>query len=159
MTTATTTLSKMCACFRRMAMEFPSDAPAFSVNGTRTVRVMSMHDGDTFTAIFKFEQAFYKFPVRLARIDTAEMTSKDPRAYLARNRLFEMITSSSGQDTFGWRKKDFDRYFNMNPTCLTITCTGMDKYGRVLADVGDFAETLVKEKLAYWYDGGTKMEF
>jgi endonuclease YncB( thermonuclease family) len=146
----------MCACFK---MEFPSDAPAFSVNGTRTVRVVSMHDGDTFTSIFRFEQAFYKFSVRLGRIDTAEMTSKDPRAYIARNRLFEMITSSSGQDTFGWRKKDFDNYFNRNPTHLTINCTGMDKYGRVLADVGDFAETLVKEKLAYWYDGGTKTGF
>jgi len=146
----------MCACFKDK-MEFPSDASPFSLNGTRTVRVVSMHDGDTFTAIFRFEQAFYKFPVRLARIDTPEMTSKDPRAYIARNRLFEMITASSTkQDTFAWRKKDFDSFFNRNPTHLTINCTGMDKYGRVLADVGDFADTLVNEKLAYWYDGGKK---
>ena len=136
---------------------FPSDAPAFSLNGTRTVRVVSMHDGDTFTAVFRFESAFYKFPVRLARIDTPEMTSKDPRAYLARNRLFELITSSAtGADTMSWKKKDFDTYFGLNPTYLTINCNGMDKYGRVLADVGTFAETLVNEKLAYWYDGGKK---
>lgn len=137
-------------------MDFPSDAPPFSLNGTRTVRVVSMHDGDTFTAVFRFESMFYKFSVRLGRIDTPEMTSKDPRAYLARNRLFEMITNTTNQDTFAWRKKDFDSYFATHPTHLTINCTGMDKYGRVLADVGDFAETLVKEKLAYWYDGGKK---
>lgn len=139
--------------------DFPSDAPWFSLNGTRTVRVVSMHDGDTFTAIFRFESAYYKFPVRLGRIDTPEMTSKDPRAYMARNRLFEMITSTDNGDTIAWRKKDFDSYFAVHPTYLTINCTGMDKYGRVLADVGEFADTLVKEKLAHWYDGGTKETF
>jgi endonuclease YncB( thermonuclease family) len=140
-------------------MDFPSDAPWFSLNDTRTVRVVSMHDGDTFTAVFRFEEAFYKFPVRLARIDTPEMTSKNPLAYVARNRLFELITSSSPQDTIQWRKKDFDSYFSLKPTYLTINCTGMDKYGRVLADVGEFADILVRENLAYWYDGGTKLKF
>jgi endonuclease YncB( thermonuclease family) len=141
-------------------IDFPSDAPWFSLNGTRTVRVVSMHDGDTFTAVFRFEEAFYKFPVRLARIDTPEMTSKNPLAYVARNRLFELITSSpSPQDTIQWRKKDFDSYFASKPTHLTINCTGMDKYGRVLADVGEFADILVRENLAYWYDGGKKLSF
>ena len=154
----TTLLNKMCA---RLKMEFPSDAPSFSLNGTRTVRVVSMHDGDTFTAIFRFDNAFYKFPVRLGRIDTCEMTSENhelkARAFLARNRLFEMITGTNA-DTLSWRKKNFDNYFGAHPTCITMNCTGMDKYGRVLADVGDFAETLVKEKLAYWYDGGKKLK-
>jgi len=143
-------------------MNFPSDAPNFSLNGTRTVRVVSLHDGDTFTAVFRFEEAFYKFHVRLARIDTCEMTSKDPvlksKAFLGRNRLFNLITNSN-TDTITWRKKDFDSFFAINPTYLTINCNEMDKYGRVLADVGDFAEILVKEGLANWYDGGTKLPF
>lgn len=158
--TTTTRLNKMCTDFRRM--EFPFDAPKFSLSGTRTVRVVSLHDGDTFTAIFRFEEeAFYKFSVRLARIDTPEMTSKDPvvksRAFLSRNRLFELMTRRFAE-TIEWRKKDFDEYFRQNPTFLTINCSDeMDKYGRVLCDAGDFAETLVREKHAYWYDGGKKL--
>lgn len=140
-------------------MEFPSDAPDFSLSGTKTVRVISLHDGDTFTAIFRFENAFYKFHVRLARIDTPEMTSKDPKAFLARNKLFSMVTKNEKVDTITWRKKDFDSYFKLNPTYITINCNEMDKYGRILADIGDFAETLVKEGLANWYDGGKKLPF
>jgi endonuclease YncB( thermonuclease family) len=141
--------------------EFPDDAPNFSLRGTRTVRVISLHDGDTFTAIFRFEESFYKFSVRLGRIDTCEMTTTNSdlklRALLARNRLFELITGTHA-DTIQWTKKNFDDYFRRNPTHLTINCANeMDKYGRVLCDVGDFAETLVREKLAFWYDGGKKL--
>lgn len=144
-----------------MSVDFPSNAPSFSLDGTRTVRVVSLHDGDTFTGIFKFESGFYKFSVRLARIDTCEMTSKNTtiksKALLARNRLFELITNTRA-DTIDWKKKEFDDYFIKHPTYITINCKSeMDKYGRVLADVGDFAETLVKEKFAYWYEGGKKL--
>jgi hypothetical protein len=123
--------------------EFPSDAPLFSINGTKTVRVVSMHDGIKFDAVFRFDSEFYKFPVIIGNIDDVS----GPLVYMARNKLFEMITSSQNVDTVTWRKKDFDNYFNVHPTYLTINCTGMDKYGRVLADVGDFAETLLNEKL------------
>ncbi len=144
-----------------MTNTFPADAPWFSLNGTRTVRVVSIHDGDTFTAIFRFDNAFYKFPVRLARIDTCEMTSKNTllktKAFLARDKMFELITGHKDTDTVMWRKREFDEYFQKNETYLTINCTEMDKYGRVLADVGTFAETLVEQKLAYWYDGGKKL--
>lgn len=142
-------------------MSFPYDAPWFSLDGQRTVRVISLHDGDTFTAVFKFEGTFYKFPVRLNRIDTAEMTTKNTilktKAFLARDKLFELITGRKDTDTVTWHKKDFDDYFQNNETYLKITCEGMDKYGRVLASVENFAETLVQQKLAYWYDGGKKL--
>lgn len=141
---------------------FPSDAPWFSLNGSRTARVVSIHDGDTFTAIFEFgDGSFYKFPVRLNRIDTAEMTSKNTilktKAFLARDKLFELITQRKDIDTVMWRKKDFDDYFQKNDTQIIVNCVNMDKYGRVLADASNFAETLVEQKLAYWYDGGTKL--
>lgn len=140
---------------------YPADAPWFSLNGTRSVRVVSLHDGDTFTGVFRFDSAFYKFPVRLNRIDTCEMTSKNTilktKAFLARDKLFELITGRKDTDTVTWRKKDFDDYFQKNETYLTINCVEMDKYGRVLADAGDFADVLVQQKLAYWYDGGKKL--
>lgn len=143
-------------------ISFPSDAPWFSMDGTRTVRVVSIHDGDTFTAIFNFvDGSFYKFPVRINRIDTPEMTSKNTilktKAFLARDKLFELITNKNYTDTVMWRKKEFDDYFQRNETYLTINCVNMDKYGRVLADVGNFADILVQQKVAYWYDGGKKL--
>ena len=142
-------------------MEFPSTAPLFSVQGTQTARILSLHDGDTFTAIMKLETSFYKFPVRVARIDTAEMTSKDTilktKAFMARDKMFRLLTGKTNVDTISWRKKDFDSYFQNNNTVITLDCKEMDKYGRVLADVSDFAEILVREKLAYWYDGGKKL--
>lgn len=142
-------------------MEFPSDAPQFSLQGTHEARVVSLHDGDTFTAIVRLETTFYKFPIRIAKLDTCEMTSKDPllktKAFMARDKLFSLITGSSTIDTIEWRKKDFDAYFQKNTTMITLNCTEMDKYGRVLADLTHFANVLIREKLAYVYDGGKKL--
>lgn len=141
-------------------MEFPSDAPVFSLSGTRTCRVISLHDGDTFTAIFRFGDAYYKFSVRLGKIDTCEMTSKNPviksKALLARNKLFNLLADKNNVDTLTWKKSDFDDFFRRYPTYVTVNCNEMDKYGRVLVDIKDYADILVKEKLAYWYDGGKK---
>ena len=88
------------------------------------------------------------------------MTSKDEklrsRAFLARERLFELITGQK-IDTLAWRKSDFDKYFETNYTTVMMNCKELDKYGRVLADVSNFSDILVNEKLAYRYDGGTKL--
>jgi len=144
-----------------MESTFPSDAPAFSLQGTHAARVTSLHDGDTFTAIVKLETTFYKFPIRIARIDTCEMTSKDPilrtKALMARDKLFSLLTGVTNIDTIVWRKKDFDGYFQKNTTMITLDCKEMDKYGRVLVDLTQLADILVREKLAYWYDGGKKL--
>lgn len=139
---------------------YPADAPVFSLRGTHTGRVVSIHDGDTFTCVIKLGETFYKFPVRIAEIDTCEMTSKDPllrtKAFMARDRLFGLLTKRSDVDTIEWRKKDFDEYFQKNYVLATLECQDMDKYGRVLAHVEYIADTLVREKLAYAYDGGKK---
>ena len=141
-------------------MEFPSTAPQFSLQGVHTGRVVSLHDGDTFTAIVKLGETFYKFSVRLSGIDTCEMTSKDEvlkaKAFMARDRFFNLITNFK-VDTLAWRKKDFDEYFQRNYTLVTMNCKEMDKYGRVLSDVNNFADILIGEKLAYEYNGGTKL--
>jgi endonuclease YncB( thermonuclease family) len=141
-------------------MEFPSTAPQFSLQGVHTGRVVSLHDGDTFTAIVKLGDTFYKFNVRLAGIDTCEMTSKDDvmkaKAFMARDRFFNLITNCK-IDTITWKKKDFDEYFQRNYTIITMNCKEMDKYGRVLSDVSNFGDILIREKLAYVYNGGTKL--
>jgi endonuclease YncB( thermonuclease family) len=89
------------------------------------------------------------------------MTSKDTvlktKAFMARDKLFSLITGKTSIDTISWRKKEFDEYFQKNVTIIVLECKDMDKYGRVLADVSNFADVLVREKLAYWYDGGKKL--
>lgn len=141
-------------------MKIPGDAPKFSLQGSQTGRVVGIHDGDTITCIVELEDSFYKFPIRISGIDTCEMTSRDSllrsKAFMARHRLFELITGNFTVDTLGWRKKDFDNYFQKNYTLVQLECKEMDKYGRVLADIGNFGEILVKEGLAFVYDGGRK---
>lgn len=138
----------------------PFSAPFFALRGIYTGRVVSLHDGDTFTCIIPFAYEYYKFPIRLAGIDTAEITSKDiilkSKALLARNRLFSLITGKD-IDTIDWRRSDFEKYFENNYVTVMLNCKDLDKYGRVLADVSDFCDTLVNEKHAYRYDGGTKL--
>lgn len=141
-------------------MEIPYDAPKFSLQGIHKARVVSIHDGDTITCIIPFETSFYKFSIRLAGIDTCEMTSKNNlakvKAFLARGRLFQLITDTN-IDTIEWKKRDFDDYFAKYYTTITLECTEMDKYGRVLANISNFADILIHEKLAYRYDGGKKL--
>ena len=138
----------------------PFSAPTFSLRGVYTGRIVSLHDGDTFTSVVPFFDTFYKFSIRLNGIDTAEMTSKDhilkSKAFLARDRLFGLLTGNN-LDTLSWRKSDFDKYFESNYTTIMMNCKELDKYGRVLADVSNFSDILVNEKLAYRYDGGTKL--
>lgn len=149
-------------CLIKTKKMIPSKASNFTVTGTKTARVVGMHDGDTMNCVFEFGGAYYKFPVRMNGIDTPEMTSKDPilkhRALSARNRLFSLVTDRP-QSTLAWTKKDFDKYFEDNYTTVILECKGLDKYGRVLADVGSptFSSILVKEGHAYVYTGQTKM--
>lgn len=141
-------------------MKIPGDAPKFSLQGSHTGRVVSIHDGDTITCIIEFEDSFYKFPIRLNGIDTCEMTSKDPslrsKAFMARHRLFQLLTRDTKMDTLGWRKKEFDNYFQNNYTIAELDCKEMDKYGRVLANIENYGDVLVGEGLAFRYDGGRK---
>ena len=138
----------------------PFSAPTFALRGVYTARVVSLHDGDTFSCVIPFVDSFYKFSIRLNGIDTAEMTSKDlilkSKALLARNRLFGLLTGEH-LDTLDWRKSDFDKYFESHYTTVLMNCKDTDKYGRILADVSNYSDLLVSEKLAYRYDGGTKL--
>jgi len=137
-------------------MFIPYDVPVFTILGDFTARITSMHDGDTFTCVFFYSGRFHKFHARINGIDTPEMASKDPRAFEARHRLFQLLTGTSTVLTQEWKKKDFDDYFSKNYTEVPITCTGLDKYGRLLVNSGTITDTLIREELAHSYQGQTK---
>lgn len=143
----------------------PFDAPAFTITGSHIIRVVGLHDGDTINAVMMFNGRYNRFSLRLDGIDTPEMTSKDPaikeKALAARQRLFNLITGNFS-NTFEWKKKDFDSWFKQNDTIIRANINGLDKYGRLLAQLGGnrpFADILVNEGLANRYDGGTKQQF
>ena len=125
----------------------------FSLNGTKCWgRVVDIYDGDTIKVVLPFDQrSFYKFNARLYGIDTPELKSDDEKikklGLKAKERLAQLI---------GWEKE------GTTVAVVWVECLEWDKYGRLLINIREnpggesFGDTLIKEKLAYAYDGGKK---
>ena len=136
----------------------------FSLKNTECyARVVQIHDGDTLTAILPVFGSYYRFSVRLNGIDTCEIKSKNEATQKlsvnARNRLVNVVTGRIASEI-----GDVKRYLMNNVALVYVKCNDFDKYGRVLATVckslGDsksFSDILVNEKLAYVYEGKTKL--
>lgn len=136
-------------------------------------RIVSIYDGDTCTCILPIDKKFYKFTVRLAEIDTCEMTSKNndnkQLALEARKRLCQLISSDFDDIDLNITKKDLTEKLNKKCYTIKIKCGDFDKYGRLLAWLYNkdsvttvpieqsFNHILIKEKLAYKYEGKTKL--
>ena len=136
-----------------------------------SARVVDIYDGDTITCVIPIFTNFYKFHIRLYDIDTCEMKSKEEEnkklAYKARNRMVEMITNKIvfNKD----KRKEIRSLLNQHTYMVKIKCGDFDKYGRLLAWIfpynsdlnikveDSFNHLLVKEKLAYFYKGDTKL--
>lgn len=137
-------------------------APKFSLKDTECfARVVQIHDGDTLTAVIPLLNQFYKFSVRLAGVDTCEISSATEEnkilASKAKNRLIELVTQKTAET-------DLKTYLLNNVELVYLSCQDFDKYGRVLATVKKtkedsecFSQILIKEKLAYSYDGKKKL--
>ena len=143
------------------------NTPSFTLeNQIYTAKVIDIYDGDTVTCVMRIFDNHYKFKVRLAEIDTCELTSKNREHGLrARMRLYELITNSSSQNIDIHLPRINLRKLLSNQECLiTLKCGKFDKYGRLLGwlytlsnpDTSSFNETLVTEKLAYPYFGDKK---
>ena len=132
------------------------------------IRIIDVHDGDSVKAVVEvFPGCFVKTSIRLNGIDTCEITNKNASihelALAGRNRLIQLVTRSDactiGKDS---KKKDIVALLESNVFMVYCNFHGMDKYGRVLADLksapGDvsFNIILLNEVLALPYNGGTK---
>lgn len=119
----------------------------FNLNGTKCyTKVLHITDGDTIkVAIYLFNN-YYKFNVRLNGIDTCETKSKNDKnkelGIKAKERLKDLIENK----------------------IIWIKCYNFDKYGRLLADIyqddqelKSYSDILLEEKLAYKYEGKTKL--
>lgn len=144
------------------------DTPELSLKGIQTLaRVVSVYDGDTMTLVIPFKGDCYKFNCRLAGIDTCEIKSKVQKnkdtAVQARNRLLQLMGLDVKELNAAYTRSQIQKMLSDTVTLVNIDCYDFDKYGRVLVDVYDKTRTtnivrcLLEEKLAYKYDGTTKL--
>lgn len=111
-----------------------------------------------------------KFKCRLNGLDTPEMkpslknsdrVAEIHAAHKSRNRLMQMITNCSFDQTKELSKKECQDLVDQNTKIITVECLEFDKYGRLLVKLFygynvTANNTLIAEGLAKPYDGGTK---
>jgi len=147
---------------------FNNDTPIFTMNGMKTyARVVNVIDGDTLSLVIPLFDKYFKFTVRIYGIDTCEIHSNDAeikdKGLKAKYRVIEMLSKKDVKDVLCISRKQIIDLFNNNMSIVWIECLDFDKYGRLLANVffdnktKSIADILVAEKLAYRYDGGTKL--
>lgn len=150
-----------------------------ALDGVDTIaRVVSLHDGDTLTAVFEALGGFYKINVRLDGIDAPEMNATSPAnrmvAVLARDRLLALVIGENQGAAAAARrasvdagdKNPIDALLDADVYVARIQCGRCEKYGRLLGKVSSafsdalspsFGDVLVMERLALRYRGGKKM--
>ena len=139
----------------------------FSLNGIKTyARLVDVHDGDTAKVVFKIFDKYYKFIIRISGIDTAELRSKNDflkqKSLEARNRVINFLSNDTIKIYNDTSSKDIQNLLNQNLIIVYINCFEFDKYGRLLVDLQNInfesiSSVLINEKLAYKYEGDTKL--
>lgn len=134
------------------------DAPTLSkllCDHATWARVVDILDGDTVIVVFEFLGTPLKWNVRLNGIDTCELKSKDADAQdlatLAQKRLFQLLVARANTDDVDacksmmpTNRQAVRSYLQCNQTIVFMTCRGIDKYGRLLADL--YAQTSSREE-------------
>jgi endonuclease YncB( thermonuclease family) len=144
--------------------QYGGSTPELSFNGLKSYgRLIDIYDGDTIKVILPIFDSYYKFTIRLNGIDTCEIRSKDKvlqdNALKARDRLFELLTNNKVNT-----KNDIKNILESDVYLVWVECCNKDKYGRILANIyknkdteKSVSEILLEEKLAYKYEGKTKL--
>jgi endonuclease YncB( thermonuclease family) len=148
---------------------FNNKTPFFTLSGLKTpARIVNVVDGDTLTLIIPIFDSYYKFYTRISGIDTCETHSKDEKikelGLKAKYRVLELLLSPPKNiiEIMGITNKQIIDIFDKDVYIINIECGDFDKYGRLLANVfindgRSIASVLLEEKLAYKYDGKTKL--
>ena len=114
--------------------------------------IVSVYDGDTFTAAIRYNSEIVRVKCRILGIDTPEMKPLKNKP----NRDEEIKKAKEAKSVV--EKMILHKYIKLN-------VTGLDKYGRFLVSVNcpdtnkPISDILISKNLAYSYDGGTKQTF
>ena len=126
----------------------------FSFQGqTKLIKVVSVYDADTMNVVLDINGKKYIETLRMYGIDSAELHPKK----INQDREDEIKIACKGRE-------------RLIELCLNklvyVYCDGWDKYGRLLGTVyldkkmvESVNELLIKENLAYEYDGKKKKHF
>ena len=138
-------------------------------------RVVDIYDGDTITCVLSINKKYYNFKVRLAGIDTCELKSKNEDNKLlavnAKKRLCQLIIPDFDFNDKNNKElnKGLDKILNEKCYIIKIRLGEFDLYGRILGWLYNkdskinppieesFNHILIKENLAYKYEGKTKL--
>jgi len=145
-------ISMNCCCNNQLKNIKCYELNYFSFNGYKCkAKIVSVYDGDTFTACFKYNGEIIKYRFRTFGYDSPEMKplkSKANReeekknAIIARNKFKEII--------------NFD-----NNELVDLEMLKFDKYGRILVNVFknniNVNQWMIKNNYGYPYFGGTKL--
>jgi endonuclease YncB( thermonuclease family) len=107
-------------------------------------KIVKIYDGDTITIGTKIKGIYYKFSVRLPRVDTPELKSKD------------IIEKQAGELV---RDKVYENFMNK---IVELKNIDYDKFGRILAEVIildkniNLSDWILKNNYGTNYLGGTK---
>ena len=146
---------------------FDSKTPYFSLNNKKTyARVSEVIDGDSIVLIIPIlGDNYFKFRVRINGIDTCETHSNDfsikEKGLKAKYRVIEILSNKNIKDIIGITKNQIINLFDNMISIIYIECFDFDKYGRLLCNIfidkKNLGDILIEEKLAYRYDGSTKL--
>jgi micrococcal nuclease len=125
--------------------ECTKNVPYFSFENLETkAKCVKVYDGDTITVVFDTFGTFRKHHIRVDKIDTPELRTKDAR---------EKELAIKARDFL--REKILDKI-------IMLKCGKSDKYGRILAliyiDGVEINQLMIDKKYAYAYFGGTKSD-
>lgn len=158
-------MGQFCSSPDTLAASTYENTPPFSFEGMDVVaKVVDIYDGDTVTCVFYKFKKCYRFTVRLAGIDTCELSSKNREQGLrARMRLYELVSKDTSQIDIHIPRKNLRQKLGESRCLVRLICGKFDKYGRLLGDLYEvnglksFNDILVVEKLAFPYFGDKKL--
>lgn len=109
-------------------------------------RVSDVYDGDTVTLLCSISGSLYKFHTRILGVDCPEMRGRGAREKEAAKAVRDIVVSIC-----------------RNKVC-DVDTKGLDKYGRLIADIWITQEIRLSEYLLSWglarpYKGGTRVPF
>jgi endonuclease YncB( thermonuclease family) len=130
-----------------------SDIDFFSFKNYETrAYILDIYDGDTLTCIFKFNNTFYKFKIRMYGYDAPELKPSKTIEKEKRDKIIENANIT--------KKYLEDKLLNK---WIYLLCDDFDKYGRILGkikinktDETFINDDIVKLGLGYKYFGGKK---
>jgi len=141
------------------------DTPLLGMRGwSGEGRVVDVYDGDSAHIVVRFRGEPARVRVRILGIDTCEIRDSDAEnrahAYAARDRVLSLITDTPASAWTGVSWSGVRDALAKACHIVHVDCEDTDRYGRTLvkmsANGNDIGETLVREGLAYVYDGGER---